>query len=78
MAGRIEVLQELAVVLLTSGITASLGYVDTGHNPADPPSRAGGGCVLPGDCGAVREARARARSCEVWPASIFGGRTRVQ
>ena len=46
---------------------ASLAYVPSADNPADPPSRAVGG----GMQAAVREACARAARCRLVPASIF-------
>ncbi len=73
LPGRAGMLQALAVALLRSGLTASLAYCAGVENPADAPSRAPGGCTLPWDCEAMREARARARSCSIWPSSLFRG-----
>jgi hypothetical protein len=71
LPGRAGMLQDLAIVLLRSGVTASLGYCAGAENPADAPSRAAGGWTLPWDCEALRQARARARSCAIWPSSFF-------
>ena len=71
LPARAELLQGIALALLRGDLTASLAYVDGRSNPADPPSRAAGGVILPPDCAAVREARVRARSCCVVPAGVF-------
>ncbi len=69
--GRAELLQHLAITLLRGELTASLAYCPGPQNPADPPSRAAGGCFLPATCEAIREARARASTCHVIPSSVF-------
>eukprot|EP00665_Eupelagonemidae_sp_cell47_P011585 gene11585-220_t len=45
LPGRAALLQRLSIAFLRSGVTASLAWVPGADNPADPPSRAGGGAL---------------------------------